>query len=395
MIKSLLTKLKDNRDKAIKGEINCIPFVNLPKLRRKLPGIERGKYYLISGGTKSSKTQIMNYLFLYNSVMYAYKHPEKINLKIFYFPLEETPENIILRFMAYLLYIDSKGEIRYSPVQLRSTDNEFPIPEDILEKINSPRFIKILNFFCEHVEFCEEKSPTGIRKKLWDFAKEDGQIITEKISWIDKCDVEHTVDKQVGYEPHLPNRYVMTIIDHLSILKLERGMSLKENMDTLSSTLLELRNRFNFIPVVVQQQNNDSLSLDASTKNKIRPTFTGLKDTKNSGQDCNVMLGITNPNSFEKANYAGYDITAFQGYIRFLEIVLNRDGECNDLFPLYFDGAVNYYAELDAPNGPTTTSYKDKALCILKGVKTTTNIILLTISKLFKNDSITYGKKKS
>lgn len=382
MLKNIIEKLKDLRQNALSGNINCIPFIYMPKFRNKLPGIERGKYYLISGGTKSSKTQIMNFLFLYNSVLYAYKNPSKVNLKIFYFPLEETPENILLRFTSYLLYLKSKGSMRYSSVQLKSTNKDFPIPEEVLKEIDSPEIYNILEFFCEHVEFCDEKTPTGIRKKLWEFAKEDGEVITEKISWIDKEGIEHEGFKQIGYNPKLPNRYVLAIVDHLSIIKLEKGMSLKENMDTLSSTLLEARNRFNFIPVVVQQQNNDSLSLEAFSKNKIRPTFTGLKDTKNSGQDCTVMLGITNPNSFELANYAGYDIKSFQGYIRFLEIVLNREGECNDLFPLYFDGAVNYYAELDAPNGQITTKFKDMAMAILYGVKDTKNIVTLLISKI-------------
>lgn len=58
------------------------------------------------------------------------------------------------------------------------------------------------------------------------------------------------------------------------------------------------------------------------------------------------MLGITNPFAFELPNYLGYDISRLKSAARFLEVVLGRDGESNAVLPLYFDGAVGYYAPL-------------------------------------------------
>lgn len=63
------------------------------------------------------------------------------------------------------------------------------------------------------------------------------------------------------------------------------------------------------------------------------------------------MLGITNPFAFEKPEYLKYDITRLRGYARFLEVVLNREGESNGVLPLYFDGATNFFTPLP--------SYKD------------------------------------
>ena len=59
-----------------------------------------------------------------------------------------------------------------------------------------------------------------------------------------------------------------------------------------------------------------------------------------------MMLGITNPFSYEIPEYLGYDITKLRGNARFLEVVLNRDGESNDVVPLFFDGATNFFSEL-------------------------------------------------
>lgn len=58
------------------------------------------------------------------------------------------------------------------------------------------------------------------------------------------------------------------------------------------------------------------------------------------------MLGITNPYAFEMPEYLRYDITRLKGYARFMEVVLNREGESNGILGLYFDGATNFFEPL-------------------------------------------------
>ena len=75
---SIRERLKDfieaRRNKVLSGEVNCIP-TPFPRFSEQFPGIEQGKFYLVSGASKASKTQIMNYLFLYNTVLFAYNNP--------------------------------------------------------------------------------------------------------------------------------------------------------------------------------------------------------------------------------------------------------------------------------------------------------------------------------
>ena len=123
-------------------------------------------------------------------------------------------------------------------------------------------------------------------------------------------------------------------------------MGLKECIDKLSEYFMVFRNHFNYTPVMVQQQNDNTISLEAFKANKIRPNLSGLADSKNTGKDCSVMIGITNPYAFEMPQYLRYDITKLRGYARFMEIVLNREGESNGVLGLYFDGATNYFAPL-------------------------------------------------
>jgi len=71
------------------------------------------------------------------------------------------------------------------------------------------------------------------------------------------------------------------------------------------------------------------------------------------------MIGICNPNAYDVPQYLGYDITRLKGNIRFMEVVLNRDGEANGICPLLFNGAINSFKE--APL--TTQTVELESIC--------------------------------
>jgi len=47
----VLKKIEDRRDRLLNGKINCIPW-GLPRFENEIPGIEQGKYYLITANSK-------------------------------------------------------------------------------------------------------------------------------------------------------------------------------------------------------------------------------------------------------------------------------------------------------------------------------------------------------
>ena len=89
------------------------------------------------------------------------------------------------------------------------------------------------------------------------------------------------------------------------------------------------------------------------------------------------MFGITNPFAFEVPDYLGFDISRLRGHARFLEIVLNREGESNDITPLYFDGATNYFTELPPPKDSVSMQ---KVYALIAKLKAPTNKIFITFS---------------
>lgn len=350
LIQRVLTNLEARRQRILRGDINCIPSP-FCAFRNDFPGIEQGKYYLLSGGSKSGKSQLANYLFLYTPILYAYNNPKQLRIQIFYFPLEETPEKITMRFMSHLLYKMSGRQIRVPPFNLMSIDRDHLLDENVLKILNSLDYRSILDFFEEHVHFITERNPTAVWKTLYKYAQEAGTI-HKKIIVIENKETGVKQEKEVFdyYEPKDPDEYVIIIVDHASLIESEKGKTLKECIDKLSEYMMVFRNHYNYTPVLIQQQNLETLGLDAFKANKIRPTLAGLADSKNPGKDCSAMMGITNPYSFDLPDYLGYNIRNLKGYARFLEMTLNREGQSNGVLALYFDGAVNYFNPLPSPH---------------------------------------------
>lgn len=338
LIQRVLENAKERREKILSGKVNCIPSP-FKTFRHDFPGVELGTYYLISGGAKSSKSKITNFLFLFNSILYAYHHPELVRLKVFYALLEEKAENITGKFICYLLYILSDKKIRIDIKTFKSVDEDRILSSDTLELLGTLEYQSILKFFEEHVVFIPDRNPTGVYHTLEKYAEANGTIHRKRVEGYEKEIFDY-------YEPNDPDEYVLCIIDHISLISCERSMDLRNSIKKLSEYLKIVRNKYNYIPVVVQQQNSESLSLEAFKANKIRPTQKGLADSQDPGKDCDVMLGITSPFSWELKEYLKYDITKLRGYCKFLEIVLGRDGESNAILGMYFDGATGYYAPL-------------------------------------------------
>lgn len=370
LIERVLKYLNDRRENVLNGNVNCIPSP-LKNFRDDFLGIEQETYYLISGVQKSGKTKFTSFMFLYNTILYAYRNPEKVRLRIFYVPLEETKEKITMRFMVYLLFVMTNHKVRISQKDLESSKEDRPVDPEILNMLaQDPKCVEILKFYEEHVTFLEARNPTGIWKEIVTYAAQHGKRVMKQVPLKNPQTGEmETVSKFDTYIPDDPNEYVEIIVDHVSLVSTEGGMDLRESIKKLSSYLVEVRNNYRYIPVVIQQQSSEVQSLEAFKMNKIRPTPAGLADCKDTAKDLNVMLGLCNPFAFEIPKYMEYDITRLRDSQRFLEVVLNRDGEGNGLKALYFDGAVSYFDELPVPKTPGYDEFMSKVYRLISTLK--------------------------
>lgn len=379
----VISKLEERRENILKGNINCIPFP-FANFREDIPGIEQGRYISITGATKSAKSQFASEL-LFQALLYAYKHPEQLDILIRYFPLEETPEGIMERFMSYILFLKSGKSIRISPSDLRSTNNDKPLDKSILNILQSDEYQSLIKFFEEKVVFSKAKTPMSIYLECKDYAKANGIIHRKTVKY--KNELGETVESDNGfdyYEQNDPKQYRIIFVDHISLIQTQQGMDLRQSMNKLSEFFVELRNDYKYTPIIVHQQAMFE-SLDAFKMDKLEPSIQNLADSKAIARDLDMCLGIFSPYKYNLHDYKGYNINMFKDNIRFVSVLLNRNGLCNGMLPLYFDGAVNYFAPLCSPKDEVGLQ---KIYKYLDKVRNKSNKVFMFFNKLYNK----YGK---
>ena len=65
-----------------------------------------------------------------------------------------------------------------------------------------------------------------------------------------------------------------------------------------------------------------------------------------------MLLGLYSPAKHGLQEYQGYDISRLKDHVRFLEVVLNRDGIQGGMIALFFDGETCSFNELPRANEP-------------------------------------------
>lgn len=355
LYESIMSQLENKRDRIINGGINCIPSP-FKRFSDDWCGIEQDTQYCITSFTKGGKSMFTSFAFIYQLITFSYFSKQDVSFKIIYFPLEETKERITQRFMSWLLFKFTKGQIRVSPKELRSTTK--PVAKEVLERLKQFDIQDILDFFEKHVIFpSEAPNPTGIYKFCKQYAENHGTVHKRIVKMKDEFGVLKDTEIFDSYEQDNPDEYRLIVIDTINLIDTERGMTLKQSMDKLSEYCAKyLRNRYHYSPVIIQQQAFESEGNEAFKLGRIRPSVAGLGDSKYIARDSNLVLGLFSPFRFGITDYFGYDITVLKDRIRFLEICVNRDGQMGGILPLWFDGAVCDFKELPKPDDKVAMS---------------------------------------
>ena len=344
LLDKVYSKIEENKRNIEEGKINGIPFP-FPKLRNSIPIIQKGFYFLLTAKTKHSKTQIANYIFVYHVLMYAYKHPEFVIPKILYFNWEEDEETILERFMSFCLY--SKTGYRYSPIELNSPDKDRLLPTEVLNELKSEEYQKIFQFFVDHVEFCSDiKTTVAIDIKIKSWYREHGTVNYKEAFYKDEAGVTHTTKSADSYTPNNDKEWLFIIFDHASLIQPIQNQTLLTAIGTLSKQCVTYKNIYKSVPILIQQQSKELGGLESSKQGRVRPDDTFLSDCKSTVNECTHFFGICDPVAFNIPEYLGYPLNKLGHNLRILELIVNRFGQGNQILPLYFDGAVNYFTEL-------------------------------------------------
>ena len=386
----ILVDLQKRRDNLVNGGINCIPLP-FPRFQSEVPGIEQEQYVVVTAGAKIGKTQLASYIYMYSVLEYVFNHRDECSAHIIYFGMEESKQRIMHRYISYLLH--KLDNYRISPTDLRSTSKDYPLPQDILDKLSTDeRYVERLKFFEECVQFeSEETNPTGILRVCEDYAKKVGDYTTVK--GFSRGNEFQEVNVFHSYTPHDPKHYKLCFIDHAGLIDQERGMSLKQSMDKLSEYAVKyLRNRYKYTVVWIQQQAMESEGLEAIKQKRMVPSVSMLGDTKYTARDADLVVALFDPSQFGLKNWLGYKIDddaggGLKNYARFLYVLRYRNGESGAVCPLFFDGAVCDFEELPRPDDQQhLTRFYEKAK-EMKSFKQKQKFsaLVLTLLKVFFN----------
>lgn len=306
----VLNTIQTRKDNLVKGNINSIPSP-FTRFSDDFIGIEQAKMYLVSAATKVGKTQIASYMFLYNALLYAYHHPEKLTVKIFYYALEETPEDVLLRFMSYILYTYSNGRYVIPTNDLLSTKNKKPLSQEVIDILKTEPYKSLVDFFEENVIFQTATNATGVWLDSVKYAEEHGTVHFNEKTIINKMGQEEVIKTFDYYEMDKENEYRIIFYDHVSLISEERGFTLKQSIDKLSDFCVALRNKYKYTPVLVQQQAAVGEGLDHFKEGKFLPSIANLSDSKYIVRNCDVALGLFSPFRQELRDYQGLDNKIF------------------------------------------------------------------------------------
>ena len=342
---------KIRQQRASSGLFNCLPWP-FQRFRVYIPGTEKAKYIIVTANQKIGKSKFVDYVYVYETILFVMAHPE-IRAKILYFTLEISPNSKRDEFMSFLLgYLD---HIYISPTDLNSVDSSKPVPDHILELLESERYKPYIDKYDEIVTYIDDiRNPTGINKYCRDYALTHGHINYTDETYTDSngrmC---RLINKDNPYTADDEEEIRIVIVDNASNLSQESGLNKMETINKMSKYFITLRDHLLYTIVMVQHQAQAQEGIENRKMGLTKPSSDGLADCKTTSRDANLLLGIYSPFKYGVREHEGYDITKFKNYIRFMEVLEDRDyGAGGQICPLFFNGMSSAFRELPRPDAP-------------------------------------------
>lgn len=348
------------QQRALSGLFNCLPWP-FPRFKAWLPGTEKQKYIIVTANQKVGKSKFVDYVYVYETILFVMKHPE-IRAKILYFTLEISPNSKKDEFMSFLLgYLD---HIYISPTDLNSVDSDKPVPDEILNLLASERYKPYIDKYDEIVTYIDDiRNPTGINKYCRDYALAHGHVNYTDETYVDSngktC---RLINKDDPYTFDDEEEIRIVIVDNASNFTQESGLNKADTINKMSKYFITLRDHLLYTIVLVQHQAQAQEGIENRKMGLTKPSSDGLADCKTTSRDANLVLGLYSPFKYEIKTHEGYDITKFKNYIRFMQVLEDRDyGASGQVCPLFFNGMSSSFREMPLPDSPELSQALDFA----------------------------------
>ena len=307
------------------------------RINKEIHGIQRGVYTLLGGLSGTYKTTLADFMLL-NALSDG--EAQGIEINVFYYSYEIDELSKKCNWLSVIIknkynvtippeVIKGFGDNRLTPLELDYVKKEIPTVNALFSKINF-RF--------------KSTNPTGIYNEMWQYLSSKGTF-----TYVEYTDSEGNTKRKIDkFTPNNAEAYNIIILDHLLLLKKERGFSDKEVIDKASEYMVELRNMFNVSCIFISQFNDGLSSIDrAKFKGvDISPQITDFKSSRNPYADADVVLATMSAFKMDMPTCLGYDVNKLKDSFLMLKVIKNRLGRDNIAVGILANPKAGSFSEL-------------------------------------------------
>ena len=327
--------LKQEVERGMSGKNSGVPM-GFSRLN-KYVGIRKRIMTIVAGASGSGKSAFIHSSYILNPFEYLLKtNRTDVKLKVIFFSMERSRVYILAKWMSRKIFITEKVLIPI-PKLLGWWDNSKLTPDEYDLFLKYEDYMEKLLSVVDIID--GPQNPTGIYAYVKEYAKQNGRFNEEN-------------EYHKTYIPTHPNEIVIVIIDHMGLIKTEKGyVTKKEAIDKTSEYCQWFRDNLGYSPVLVTQLNRNLNNPMYLKVDSVEPTIDDIKESGNPGEASDVVISLFDPtryNTSDKSYKADkfIDLKTGANYFRSVKVLKNSYGEDGIRVGMGFHGATGTFKEL-------------------------------------------------
>lgn len=365
--------------KAGKAGLNFGLTTGIDALDRAMNGIQRGMSIGLAAAPKCGKTTFADFAFVLSPYLQMTKLNKLDDIEWIYFSYEIDRVSKEFKFAAFFFAYDYniwnyiyKGVLYGMDMDYLmgrklhklpdGTSELVPVStehEAILKEIYVKRIVPLFGEYDSYgrkikagkMEVIEEaENPTGIDKYLKSHARKNGKFVTDSYTILNEKGVHEVRTRIIGYTPNNPRKFTIVVMDHIRKPLLERGFTMKQNIDkTLEYTTIS-RNVCKYTHINICHSNRGIANVERLkfAGEYIFPTADDVKDTGNLAEESTILMTMFNPND-EKYNLEKHFEHELKDYPNYRSIHITESRNTPSPMHVFTNmyGGVNYFTPLN------------------------------------------------